>query len=277
MNHRCKTVLAGSLFAIGALLTACASLPGVPAGPARPGASFSLTYAYAFGSAKAVVADTPAGATHRVRGSSEMYGGAAPLVPLRAAARLSPTSFLDFGADIGWMDLGLQLRAGQLDAQRQLPWGFELEWRTGEPTLFRYSEARRARTYRGRFEAYPHLGVTGDVDVFGVLTLGASTGTWVHYLPTPEREPTGDGFGSALEVRRPETRLEMSLGVHDRGPGGAVTLAFLPWLVVDHRSARQDCTDCGFEPRSLDLGWGFGVALSGSLALERDERSHPDR
>ena len=206
-----------------------------------------------------------------------MYGGLAPLVPLRAMARFSPASFIDFGADLGWMDLGLQVRAGQLSSHRQLPWGFELEWRTGQLSLFRDSEVRRVRIYRGRFEAYPHLAATSDVDVFGVLTLGASTGTWVHSLPAAALDPTGDGFGPVLQVRRPETRLEMSLGVHDRGPRAALTLALLPWLVVDQQSPRQDCTDCGLEPRSIDLAWGFGVALSGSLALERDERAHADQ
>lgn len=206
-----------------------------------------------------------------------MYGGAAPLVPLRAMARYSPASFVDFGADIGWMDLGLQLRAGQLSAQRQLPWGFELEWRTGQTSLFRDFEATRARSYRGRFEAYPHLGVTGDVDAFAVLTLGASTGTWVHSLPAVEIAPTGDGFAAASELRRAETRLEMSLGVHARGPRAALTLAFLPWLVVDHQSPRQDCADCGFEPLGMNLTWGFGVALSGCLAFTRDERAHVEQ
>jgi hypothetical protein len=261
------------VFVIGALLTACASLPGVPAGPARPGASFGLAYAYAYGAADARVTRTPAGENQRLRGNSEMYGGSAPLAPLRAMARYSPASFIDFGADLGWLDLGLQLRAGQLDATRRIPWGFELEWRTGQTSLFRASEATRARSYRGRLEAYPRLGTSGDVDVFGVLTLGASTGTWVHYLPAPKLDTTEDGFGSALELRRAESRLELSVGVHGRGPRAALTLAFLPWLVLDHLSPRQDCTDCGFAPRSMDLGWGFGVALSGSLALTRDERA----
>ena len=77
----------------------------------------------------------------------------------------------------------------------------------------------------------------------------------------------GDGFpGPALQALRSETRLETSIGVQGRGRKVALTLAVLPWLTLAHGRAREDCEDCGLELRDLDVDWGFGVVLSGSLA-----------
>lgn len=258
-----------SVIGLALVLVGCAHIPGVPAGPARPGLSIGVTYAYAHGSAKTLSNDL-SGRPYGVTANSQMHLAPFPLIPLRAMARYSPASIVDFGADVGMLNVGLQLRAGQLGAERKMPWGFELEWRTGQLTAFENSVAEQARMYRGRLEAYPRLATTGDTSVFGLLSLGASTGKWVHYIQTPDLSQ-GDGFpGPALEALRSETRLEASLGIHIRESAGGLTLAVMPWLTLDHGRAQQDCVECALELLDLDADWGFAVVLSGSLALSRD-------
>lgn len=85
-----------------------------------------LTYAYAHASAR-TENDDRSGEPYALAGNSQMHIAPLPLFPLRATARYSPAAFMDVGADVGLLGVGLQLRAGWLDAQRQLPWGLELE------------------------------------------------------------------------------------------------------------------------------------------------------
>lgn len=243
--------LAGLLILVPlAGILGCALVPGMPAGPlGGRGLRAGVTYAYAYAPASAETT-APSGAPVTLRGNSEMFRGSLPtFVPLRAMVRANPTSFLDVGADIGWMDAGLQLRAGPLDRQRRLPWGIELEWRTGQPTFFDDALARRARAYRARVEVYPALGRLGHLDAFGVLK------------PIP----------AGLEVSRDETRLEASLGAHGYGKPLAITIAVQPWLGLHQGAVRgASCGGCSLEFQSLDVDWGLGVLAGGSLVWEKD-------
>lgn len=254
-----------SVLVIPVLATAlwgCLSVPAVPAGPIRaPGVRLGLAYAYAHAAAE-TQATLPSGEPYGFSGNSQIYRAWLP-VPTRVMLRYSPASFIDFGGDLALMDMGLQLRAGPLDAHRRIPWGFELEWRIGQ--AYRDSLPERARMYRARFEMYPRLGKLGAVDGFGVLTLGASTGTWRHYVSSPGHAGQSEGYDlPALNVLRPETRLEMSIGGHLLGGRAAMTLAFLPWIVVDEQRALKACADCGLQYRELDVDWGFAIAISTS-------------
>jgi hypothetical protein len=200
-----------------------------------------------------------------------MFGASAPFFPLRAMLRASPAPFIDVGADIGWVDAGLQLRAGPLAAGRKLPWGVELEWRTGQLGAYSRDAIRRVRVYGARVEGYPALGAFRGLDVYGALTLGASTGTrghsmWVTGLPDLS---TGEERAS-LDVAREETRLELSVGVHARGKPMAITVALMPWFALDEGRVREtECTSCELELDGFGAAWGFGLVASGSLVWEK--------
>lgn len=277
MNATCRRPGASRwlllLAALSCGATGCALIPGAPAGPlSTRGIRVGATYAYAYAPASAETVQ-PSGAPYTLRGNSEMFRGPVPFLPLRAMVRANPTSFLDVGADIGWMDAGLQLRAGPLDKRNDLPWGVELEWRTGQNSFFNYESAQSARVYRARFEMYPAFGNLGTLDAFGVVTLGVSTGTRPHYMAVPAPFDTiQEGpIPPSLDVSRSETRLEMSLGVHGRGKPVAFTVALQPWLGL-HQGAVRDasCSGCSLEFRSLDVDWGLGVIAGGSLVWEKD-------
>lgn len=261
-----------TLLTLSWAILGCALVPGVPAGTiGGRGVRVGGTFAYAYTPAAAQVLQ-PAGAPATVRANSAMFRGAAPFIPLRVAARVSPGPFLDVGADVGWIDFGLQLRAGQLDPRRALPWGFELEWRTGQHTPFDHDLARRVRVYRARAELYPALGGGRWRNTFGVLTLGVSTGSMYHFMDVPEQyDLTNEGpFAAALELSRRETRLELSLGVHGRSRKAVSTVALMPWLALHQGALRgAACGSCTLEPRGLSAPWGFAVVASGSIVWER--------
>ncbi|HTV21116.1 MAG TPA: hypothetical protein VMG12_20665 [Polyangiaceae bacterium] len=268
-THRGVTSLLAALIA-GSV--GCALVPGVPAGPIRsPGVRAGLTYAYAYGRASARVTQ-PSGEPTTVRGNGAMFNGLFPLLPLRAMLRASPAPFVDVGVDWGWTDAALQLRAGPLDAHRRWPWGIELEGRTGRFSPFQ-TGVRDVRVLRGRAELYPALGRVGQMDGFGVLTLGASRGTSFHQLFVPsEFDEVQEGpIPTAIEVSRVETRLEASLGVHGRVPRAAFTIVLQPWFMLAQGAPRDAaCTGCSLVLEQLDAPWGVALLASGSLVWDRD-------
>jgi hypothetical protein len=120
---------------------------------------------------------------------------------------------------------------------------------------------------------YPALGTFGHLDAFGVLTLGVSTGTRLHYMGVPAAFDTvQEGpIPAGLEVSRSETRLEVSLGAHGSGKPLAVTVALQPWLGLHQGAVREaSCEGCSLEFQSLDANWGLGLVASGSLVWEKD-------
>lgn len=262
-----------TLLIIGALIGApgCALVPSVPAGPiGGPSVRLGATGAFAYAPAKAQTVHG-AGEPYTLRSNSAMFGGLLPFFPIRAMLRAAPATFLDVGADVGWMDAGLQLRAGWLDARRKLPLGLELEWRTGEGAIFNDELVHQTRIYRARGELYPKLGQWAAMDMFAVFTLGISTGTMFHFMFVPAafdqsfEGPTHVGLGAV----RPETRLEVSLGVHGKGRWNAFTVALMPWLALyEGRVTRATCDLCPLELRELSSPWGVSIVASGSFVLE---------
>src|SRR3954467_1589771 len=96
-----------------------ALIPGVPAGPiTAPGVCIGTSYSYA--SAPGTVhAEDPGVAAVTVHGNSAMLFGRTPSVfPAGPSFRLAPRRWLDFGVDITLREIGLQARAGPLDASR---------------------------------------------------------------------------------------------------------------------------------------------------------------
>jgi hypothetical protein len=255
--------------------TGCALVTGVPAGPiAGPGARVGGAYAFAYAPATAQTVQ-PSGEPYTLRRNSAMYWGLVPLWPLRAMLRLSPGTFMDVGADIGWMDLGLQLRAGQLDARRQWPWGIELEWRTGQRSLFQDDVPRSVRIYQARAELYPRLGSWIGRDTFGVLTAGVSTGTRAHSMfPPGEFDVTMEGPGGAgFLVARHETRLELSAGAQARDQRAAISVALQPWIALHPgRVLQSACDGCTLSLSSLDAGWGVALVATFQVIWEDEQR-----
>jgi hypothetical protein len=175
---------------------------------------------------------------------------------------------MDVRADMGWMDLGLQQRAGELDARRRWPWGIELEWRTGQRSFFNDAVAERVRIYQARAELYPQLGSWIGRSTYGVLTAGVSTGTRAHFMFVPQQfdltieGPAGGGIG----VARHETRLELSVGAQARDRRAAMTFALQPWVALHQgRPLLAECDGCSLTFGSLRADWG--LALVGTLQV----------
>jgi hypothetical protein len=260
-----------------ALSSGCSAalMPGVPAGPiATPGIRAGTSYSFAYAPSTAQAVD-PGAANFTVDANSAMLDGRS-LSPLPAglALRLAPRSWLDLGVDLGFRESGLQVRAGQLDASRAVPWGVELEWRTGLGAFVRDSLVHRRNILRLRAEAYPALDSggpnSGPAYSFGVLALGVSTGTQLLTVNEVPDEYNDSYFLSSLNVASLdalhwETRLEPAIGLHWLRQPGAYTLVFLPWWRLQQGATLDtDCRSCTLRVLGIESSWGFGLALSGS-------------
>jgi hypothetical protein len=271
-----KTIAAGA-----ACLSLCgcaaAMIPGVPAGPiAAPGLRLGTSYTYAQAPAT-VHAESRAGEPVTAHANSAMlWGRTAPsLFPAGLAFRVAPLQTFDVGVDLGIRESGVQVRAGQLAASRELPWGVELEWRTGsyfydEDVLF-----TRRNIVRLRGEAYPVFSRSeSGAASYGVVALGFSTGTQLLTVEdVPPRYVEDDSFSledePSFDELHWETRLEAALGVHFLNQRGGYTLAVLPWLKL-HQGApvASECDTCDLDLTSVESSWGIGFALSGMWQVE---------
>lgn len=256
-----------------AVLAGCAQLPGVPVGPSvGPSVRVGMTAGYAYGPATARLRGP--GGTWQQEGNAANHGSRFPSpLPQRLTARFSTGSWLDVGADIGWTDRALQLRAGPLHAARPLPGGVELEWRVGSTSTFAQDAVvERAQALRARVELYPPLpfGRTEDglPRAFGVLAAGMSQGR--HLLTLAEYGADLQSFfysnAGLMKVLRTETRLELALGLHWRSLPVTSTLVLLPWLTVGRRQAEVSCTDCvNVELERLSASWGVALAVDAGV------------
>jgi hypothetical protein len=252
----------------------CALIPGVPAGPiSAPGVRAGLGYAYAYAPAHASVRE-PSGASRTLRGNSAMFGAdnPSPFVPVRLGLRVAPRPWLDLGLDLGLLESGLQVRGGPLEASRELPWGVELEWRTGLTAAGDDNGiAHGHNVVRLRAEAYPALpfgrSESGAAYGYGVLGLGASTGTQLlsmNRIPDDFNVVMEYPSGPSASALRWETRLEAALGLQLLYLPQVYTLVFLPWLTVQRGGPRvPECIGCTLQVLGIDSRWGFGLALTG--------------
>lgn len=202
-----------------------------------------------------------------------LWGDGLSPFPSNIGARIAPSEQLDLGFDLGWHETALKIRAGQLAAARALPWGVELEWRTGFPGWSGGEELERKRNVvRLRAEAYPALPFpgsgSGPAEAFGVLALGVSTGTQLFSLRRlPSEFDDGDNWfaGPSLNGLRWETRLEAALGLHWLPQPGGYTLVLLPWWRLQQGDMIDAlCDSCSsLTVYSVGSSWGLGVGLSG--------------
>ena len=276
-NRLCvPRVIAAGAASLSLCSCAAALIPGVPAGPiAAPGLRLGTSYSYAQAPATVHATGRDVGPVTVHDNSAMLWGRTVSIFPAGLAFRVAPRQWFDLGVDLGIRESGIQLRAGQLAASRAVPWGVELEWRTGS-YLYQSGELfSRRNIVRLRAEAYPVFarsdsGAAG----YGVLALGFSTGTQlltVNHVAYPyvaaESEPNfADPSFNELHW---ETRLEAALGLHLLTKQGGYTLAFLPWLKVDQGPPlATECDTCILDVTSVESSWGFGLALSGMWQIE---------
>jgi hypothetical protein len=269
----------GMAGAVCATLCGCAAalIPGVPAGPiTAPGLRLGTGYSYAYAPATANAANPVRGVTVHDN-SAMLWGKTISIFPGGPAFRVALHDWLDVGVDLGIRESGVQVRAGQLAASRAVPWGVELEWRTGsyfyQPGVL-YTHRNIVRL---RAEAYPTLpfarSASGTAG-YGVLALGVSTGTQlltVNHVPDQFVESSAFDFvaGPAFDELHWETRLEGALGVHLATKPGGYTLVFMPWWKLQQGAPiATDCSGCNLDIESIESSWGFGVALRGMWQME---------
>jgi hypothetical protein len=246
-----------------------ALMPGVPAGPiTAPGFCIGTGYSYAYapGTVHAVDPGTVSATVHD--NSAMLFGSSPSVLPAGPSFRVAPRRWLDLGVDLTLREIGLRARAGPLDASRALPWGVELEWRTG--SYIPETLMSRRNVVRARVEAYPALPFgrsdSGAQHGFGVLALGLSTGTQlltVNDVPPAYVVDETPFIAPSFDARRWETRLESAFGLHWLSHDGAYTLAFLPWVRLQQGAIREtECSACYLEILDIESSWGLGIALT---------------
>lgn len=237
----------------------CALAPPGPRGPLRPipGMQGAMDFSLALSHAEAAAADGT-----RVDGTSD--GSVAPIFPRRLEVRVSPASFWDIGADLGWGDLGANLRFG-LPARAGELWSFAIAG-GGRASKVLGSEGPPQASAWGRLELYPL--VHDDVvfhnlrDVQGrlLLSAGLHRGTFYHALedsPVPreeELEGPPSFVADGVRVVRGELRLETALGYVVTGPRGSILAAVEPYFVLDSSDPKY-CDTC------VEYSQSFGVVF----------------
>lgn len=194
----------------------------------------------------------------------EVLWGDVGVFPRRVEARIAVTSWLDLGGDLGWLDAAADVRVGLPAAPERL-FAFNLAagHRTGELGLFK--DAKRARSYWVRLEAYPLLHSStqphgGDIDRASttsgraVSAIGLNRGTFYHdhaYQPDPDDEGWGPPEHSHYDD---ELRLEVAAGYHFRGRHNTWIQAVVqPYAVID-----------GDAPKHF---WGLMIVLNGGAFI----------
>jgi hypothetical protein len=219
---------------------------------------------YAFGYAHAT-----RGGGQRIKGLSDHYWPSLfSWLPRRAELRVSPVSFFDLGGDIGWLDGGVDARAGIPDITGWiLAAHLAAGIRSGQAGLFK--DTRGTRSTWGRLELYPRLfHPRGRL----ALAFGVNHGVFYHEIAydDPSRESTGLG-PTALNVLRRELRLEATLGYHleQRSLAGAssrstqtILFALEPYVVAD-----AVCVDC--EGVSYRQSFGLSIVVRGAIVFGR--------
>lgn len=263
-----------------ATLCGCAAalIPGVPAGPiAAPGLRIGSSYTYAQAPATVQAVDRGVGPVTVHDNSAMLWGRSFSPFPAGLAFRVAPKQWFDVGVDLGIRESGIQLRAGQLAASRALPWGVELEWRTGSYLYDSEELFARRNIVRLRAEAYPALPFTrtaSGAESYGVLALGLSTGTQLLTVNHVSDQYVDDEaypvfVDPSFNELHWETRLEAALGVHLLTKPGGYTLVFLPWWkLAQGAPIATDCDTCTLDITSIESSWGFGVALSAMWQIE---------
>jgi hypothetical protein len=267
---------------LGALAIAgCALTAPVPGGPVRANTVTQLqpSWALAYGRASARIGEA------RVRGNGQTFGGPIPWgapIPIRLGVRQALGSVVEASGDLGWVDSGVELRAGSPEGSWAIPMAISAGIRSSSVLTIPRSESGGVGidldqgTYerRLRLEAYPEVSMGRLGAVRLLLSAGVSWGAFAHDLVIGPAEQAGPGITIGpvgVLVVRPETRLELAIGIYRRGERGVAAFALAPWILLDSGSpTRARCVDCAATGPVTDFSQTWGVALIVSPALAGD-------
>ncbi len=257
-----KTALLATALTATLAVAGCALTGAAPGGPLHAGTTTQVqpSWAFAYGPASANV-----GGTH-ITGNAQNGGGPStqglPL-PLRIGVRQSLGGAVEASADLGWLDSGVELRAGTPGGTGAFPIAIAAGVRRGG---FAFDVGEKTFEGHARFEIYPDLSGAHDGSLRLALSAGVGAGSFAHSLALPESyramgdAPNVDPFGAI--VVRPEVRLELGIGIHRRGPGRALEITLLPWVVLDSGAPTEAiCSGCGSAPAITDFSQSWGLSL----------------
>lgn len=246
---------------LGLVSTGCAAAPPGPRGPlSESGVQFALDWSVAAASARY----SRAPGQGSVESSSDYYGANLPLPPRRLEARLAPVSWADIGADLGWIDGGVDARFGMpAAAGRFFAGNVALGLRSGGPIR----RTKPTHSYWARVEAYPLLGESRENSHRALVALGLNSGVFYHEVPISEYADDISDSGwltdYSTRIHRKEVRLEAALGYFLKPRGAAsLLLAVEPYWVV-----RGNDGSGGPAGSSFQQSWGVVFVLSASVFL----------
>lgn len=202
------------------------------------------------------------------KGTGDFYGLNFPIPPRRLEGRLAPVSWADLGADIGWLDGGVDVRFGvPAAAGRFFAGNLALGMRSGGPGPVRRTKG--THSFWGRVEAYPLVREASDGSQRAVVALGLNGGVFYHQV-SDAGDQSGDGFDfDATPILRRELRLEAAFGYFVKPPTTAALLfAVEPYWVVHGNDGSGGPVDTTYHE-----AWGVVFVLSGSFFL----RAHQPR
>lgn len=198
------------------------------------------------------------------KGTADYYGLNFPIPPRRLEGRLAPVSWADLGADIGWLDGGVDVRFGvPAAAGRFFAGSLALGMRSGQPGPIHPTKG--THSFWGRLEAYPLVRESSEGSQRAVVALGLNGGVFYHQMSeAPTSNNGGEGFGfDGTPILRRELRLEAALGYFVKPPTTAALLfAVEPyWVVRGNDGSGGPIGTTYHEP------WGVVFVLSGSFFL----------
>jgi hypothetical protein len=205
-----------------------------------------------------------AGTRPQVNASSDRFYSNFAIFPRRLELRVAPVSFIDVGADLGWIDGGVDVRLGMPAApSRVFAGNVAFGLRSGEPTPIR--STRGMHSLWGRLEAYPLLHQERHPRGFtmgrAVLSLGLDAGLFYHAVTEPDAQTEYDGppvGGNDIDLPRRELRIEAALGYHvASAERTSVLIAFEPYWVTSHDDSQPD----------YHQSWGIVLVLRLALSV----------
>jgi hypothetical protein len=258
--------------ALGAL-SGCIGAAGIPGGPLQgTGMTLGGSWGYAVAPARVTMQSSTDG--HR----ASYTDGAAdainmPLFPSRLGGRLGATKWFDVGADVSYLDSGLELRGGLPEGARPFPLALSVGMRRGNWGLL--NKGHGSSEQRVRLEAYPRLADLQRVRLNLISTLGVSTGKRFHPLSLPNRfaAPSCE-YGcwpqfspNSGDVFRDETRVEGSAGVELRQDNFFMSVVLMPYVVASASHLAPRCQDCSPDFQVQRFQSSFGAALFLTLGV----------
>ena len=258
---RCAIGLAVGLTALSCM--SCAAAPKGPRGPLQgPGAKVAIDWSVA-----ASYATLEREGKADLAGSSDHYWTNLPLPPRRLELRLAPFSWMDVGAEIGWLDGSADVRFGvPAEPGRWFSAAWGVGVRSGQIGLV--EDTKRTNGLWARSELYPLLFMRGAGRQTRqhrlALALGVDAGTFYHQLARPiEDDDVNEGVGfTATQLLREELRLESAFGYVIVTRTASALAALEPYLAFELED----------RPRYRQ-SWGvvLVVTLSARLPFREDE------